>query len=183
MAHAVMPSEDDLSVQTGVSEEERVSQHQFSHLISTHSGVSISPPGGDQPPKWFHSRRVKKRIAPRTWSDKKDPREKWVTILPILGILLGFAASGALIWDGLQTVVTHGYCQILNEDWSHGLDSSIWLKEAEVGGFGSVFPSHLTVLTRTGTGSLKRPRPLMKTHSSKAACCILSQLCRMQTSS
>jgi hypothetical protein len=81
---------------------------------------------------------VKKGTAPRAWSDKKDPREKWVTILPILGILVGFAASGVLIWDGLQTVVTHGYCQILNEDWSGGFDSSIWQKEAEVGGFGSV---------------------------------------------
>jgi hypothetical protein len=141
MAHTVMLSEDHLSVRTGVSEEEAVSQHQFSHSISTPSGVPILRLGGDQlkgPPKWFHSRKVKKGTTPRTWPDKKDPREKWVTILPILGILLGFAASGALIWDGLQTVVTHGYCQILNEDWSHGLDSSVWLKEAEVGGFGSV---------------------------------------------
>jgi hypothetical protein len=174
MAHVVTPSEDHLSYRTGVSEE-RVSQHRFSHSISTPSGVSILRAGGDQPKvpaKWFHSRRVKKGTAPRAWSDKKDPREKWVTILPILGILLGFAASGALIWDGLQTVVTHGYCQILNEDWSGGFDGSIWLKEAEVGGFGSVISSTFdTVNAGTETESLKRPRPPMKTHSSRAACC------------
>jgi hypothetical protein len=175
MAHVVMPSEDHVSYRTGVSEEERASQHRFSHSISTPPGSSVLRPRVDRPKvpaKWFHSRRVKKGATPRVWSDKKDPREKWVMILPILGILLGFAASGALIWDGLQTVVTHGYCQILNEDWSAGFDSSVWLKEAEVGGFGSVIS--LTVdnaNARTETESLKRPRPPMKTHSSKAACC------------
>ena len=177
MAHAVMSSEDHLSYRTGVSEDERVSQHRFSHSISTPSGLSILRQGGDQPKvpaKWFHSRRVKKGTTPRTWSNKKDPGEKWVTILPILGILLGFAASGALIWDGLQTVVTHGYCQILDEDWSRGFDTTVWLKEAEVGGFGSVFsklPIERTNAAGKATGSLNKPLPPTKTHISKAACC------------
>ena len=68
--------------------------------------------------------------------DKKDPKEKWVTIIPLVGIFVGLALSGVLIWDGLRSVVNHNYCEILSEDFSNGLNSKIWTKEVEVGGFG-----------------------------------------------
>jgi hypothetical protein len=86
---------------------------------------------------YFHSRRIGKGEVPRPWLDKKDPREKWVTIIPLIGLFLGLAVSGFLIWEGLQTVQQHVYCPVLiQEDFSRGLDPKIWTKEVEVGGFG-----------------------------------------------
>lgn len=89
-----------------------------------------------QQQRYFHSRRVKKGEIERPWLDKKDPKEKWVTIIPLIGLAIGFAFAAFLIYDGLKTVITHEYCPVLLEDFSNGLDSNIWTKEAEVGGFG-----------------------------------------------
>ncbi|MCJ1408295.1 hypothetical protein MMC19_002369 [Ptychographa xylographoides] len=87
--------------------------------------------------RYFHSRRVKKGEVERPWMDKKDPREKWVTIIPLIGMFVGFALAGFLIYDGLQTVVNHVYCPVLDENWSEGFNSKVWTKEVEVGGFGN----------------------------------------------
>jgi hypothetical protein len=89
-----------------------------------------------QRPRYFHSRRIKKGEVQRPWLDKKDPREKWVTIIPILGILLGLAVSGFLIYEGLQTVQQHVYCSVFQDDFSSGFNSKVWTKEVEVGGYG-----------------------------------------------
>ena len=89
-----------------------------------------------QRPTYFHSRRIKKGSIQRPWLDKKDPKEKWVTIIPVIGILLGLAVSGFIIWEGLQTVPQHVYCSILDDNFSGGLSSEVWTKEVEVGGFG-----------------------------------------------
>ena len=89
-------------------------------------------------PKWFQSRKIKRGTFERPWKDIKDPREKWVTIIPIIGIIVGFTVAGLLIWDGLRQVVNHEYCLVLNEDWSTGFNEKIWTKEAEVGGFGYI---------------------------------------------
>jgi hypothetical protein len=86
--------------------------------------------------RWFRSRRVKKGEFDKGWSTKKDPKEKWVTIIPVLGILFGLAVSGVLVWDGLRSITNHVYCPVLNENWSGGWNDKIWTKEAEVGGFG-----------------------------------------------
>ncbi|MCJ1308483.1 hypothetical protein MMC25_002136 [Agyrium rufum] len=87
--------------------------------------------------RYFHSRRVRKGEVERPWLNRKDPREKWVTIIPIIGILVGFGLAGFLVYDGLKTVVNHVYCPVLDEDWSEGFNTKIWTKEAEVGGFGN----------------------------------------------
>ncbi len=101
----------------------------------TTSSAALHQQGLSQ--RYFHSRRVRKGEVEKPWTNQKDPREKWVTIIPLIGLFLGLAISGFLIWDGLRTVVNHTYCPVLNEDFSRGLDSKIWLKEAEVGGFGN----------------------------------------------
>lgn len=72
---------------------------------------------------------------------EKNPKEKWVTIFPLIGILVGLGISGFLVWDGLRSVVHHSYCPVMDEDFSGGLDSNIWTKEIEVGGFGYVMIS------------------------------------------
>lgn len=89
------------------------------------------------PQKYFHSRRVKKGEVERPWLDRKDPKEKWVTIIPIIGILVGLGLTGFLIYDGLSTVSHHKYCNVYDADFSEtGLDSDVWTKEVELGGFG-----------------------------------------------
>ncbi|KAL9583005.1 MAG: hypothetical protein Q9212_002969 [Teloschistes hypoglaucus] len=90
-----------------------------------------------QQQKYFHSRRVKKGEIERPWLDRKDPREKWVTIIPLIGLALGFAFAGFLIYDGMKTVVKHDYCSILDDDFSGGFNTDVWTKESEVGGFGN----------------------------------------------
>jgi hypothetical protein len=105
-----------------------------SHPAST-TGSSIAL---QQPPQYqyFRSRRIKKGEVEHPWLDKTDPREKWVTIIPVIGIIIGLAIAGLLVWDGLRSVVNHEYCLVLNDDFSTGLNSKIWTKEVELGGFG-----------------------------------------------
>ena len=88
--------------------------------------------------RFFHSRRVKKGEVEKPWLDKKDHKEKWVTIIPCIGIAIGLALTGFLIWDGLQSVTNHTYCSVFEDDFSGGFNSKIWTKEVEVGGYGYV---------------------------------------------
>lgn len=60
-----------------------------------------------------------------------------MTIIPILGLLVGLAVSGLLIWDGLRSVVNHKYCEVFSDDFSSWNDK-VWTKEVEVGGYGYV---------------------------------------------
>jgi len=99
---------------------------------ATGSSTGVQAPTG----RYFHSRRVRKGEVEKPWLDKKDPKEKWVTIIPIVGIVIGLALSGFLIYDGLSSVSHHNYCPVLNEDFSEGLNSKIWTKEVELGGYG-----------------------------------------------
>jgi hypothetical protein len=87
--------------------------------------------------RYFHSRRVRKGEVDKPWLSRVDPKEKWVTIFPIIGMLIGLGLSGFLIWDGLRTVVHHKYCPVMDEDFSGGLNTNIWTKEVEVGGYGN----------------------------------------------
>lgn len=86
--------------------------------------------------RYFHSRRVKAGEVEKPWLDKSDPKEKWVTILPVIGIVIGLAISGFLVWDGIRSVVKHNYELVLDEDFSGGFNTDIWTKEVQVGGFG-----------------------------------------------
>lgn len=95
-----------------------------------------SHPMDTGPNQFFHSRRVKKGEVEKPWLKKKDPKEKWVTIIPLIGLALGFCLAGFLVYDGLRTVVNHTYCPVLDEDFSGGLNGKVWTKEVEVGGFG-----------------------------------------------
>ena len=103
------------------------------------------------PQRYFHSRRIKKGSVERPWLDKKDPREKWVTIIPIIGIFIGLCISGFLIYNGLQTVQKHVYCSVYEDDFSRGWNSQVWTKEVEVGGFGYVLLYLLVTMSLTGT--------------------------------
>lgn len=110
----------------------------YSRPQSTFGGES-SGVAQSSAPTYFRSRRVRKGEVQRPWLAKKDPKEKWVTIIPILGLVVGLAIAGFLVWDGLRTVVINEYRLVLDENFSGGLDKSIWTQEVEVGGFGYVF--------------------------------------------
>lgn len=98
---------------------------------------STSLDSREGPSRYFHSRRVQKGEVEKPWKDKKDPKEKWVTIIPLIGLAIGIIVAGLIVYEGLTTVVHHNYCPVLSEDFSSGaLDPSIWTKEVEVGGFG-----------------------------------------------
>ena len=86
--------------------------------------------------RFFHSRRIQKGEIEKPWIGKSAPKEKWVSILPMIGILIGLGISGFLVYDGVSSVVHHKYCSIMDEDFSGGLDTNIWTKEVELGGFG-----------------------------------------------
>jgi hypothetical protein len=100
------------------------------------SSVGSSSGMGGGGPRYFHSRRVRKGEVDQPWRLKVDPKEKWVTIIPVIGLFIGLGIAGFLIYDGISSVVRHNYCSILSDDFSSGLNASIWTKEAEVGGFG-----------------------------------------------
>ncbi|PFH57822.1 hypothetical protein XA68_14529 [Ophiocordyceps unilateralis] len=87
--------------------------------------------------RYFHSRRVRKGEIEKPWLDGRDGKEKWVTILPIVGIVVGLAISGFLVWDGLRSVIRHKYCPVLDDSFDGGLDGKVWTKEVTVGGFGN----------------------------------------------
>lgn len=127
-------------------------ESQLSHR-SGNNGNPFSSPAGSRPAssfdtssalgnrydggqRYFHSRRVRKGEVEKPWTKTADPKEKWVTILPIIGIIIGLGISGFLVWDGIRSVVHHEYCPVLDEDWSNGLNPSVWQKEVQVNGFG-----------------------------------------------
>ncbi len=99
---------------------------------------------------YFRSRRIKKEENQKPWLEKKDPREKWVTIIPLIGLFVGLVIAGLLIWDGVKSVVHHEYCLVLSDDFSGGLNGEIWTKEAEVGGYGLVYFTHVCGLVADG---------------------------------
>ncbi|KAI0204079.1 concanavalin A-like lectin/glucanase domain-containing protein [Astrocystis sublimbata] len=115
--------------------------------LNPFTSPSISRPGssfdgssalGEVPrgQRYFHSRRVKKGEVEKPWLEKVDPKEKWVTILPVIGIFVGLAISGILVWDGIRSVVKHKYCVVLEDTFS-SFDTNVWTKEVQVGGFGN----------------------------------------------
>ncbi|PBP24414.1 glucan 1,3-beta-glucosidase [Diplocarpon rosae] len=99
---------------------------------------SSSAVRGALPSRYFHSRRVRKGEVEKPWMDKRDPKEKWVTIIPMIGLLVGLGIAGFLVYDGLSSVIHHKYCEVMSDDFSGGvLNPNIWTMEQEVGGFGN----------------------------------------------
>ena len=113
---------------------------------------SPSPSSSHVPPArptYFHSRRIKKGESERPWTRKNrragsstykpDPRDKWVNVIPLVGLLLGLVSAGLQIWDGVRRVERHGYCLVLDERFEgEVLDERVWMREVEVGGYGYV---------------------------------------------
>ena len=101
-----------------------------------HSSSAVQLPGGG-PQRYFRSRRINADEIQKPWLEKKDPRRKWHTIIPVLGISLGVVFVALLCWQGYSSVINYDYCLLYTDDFSSGvLDETVWTKEVEVGGFG-----------------------------------------------
>lgn len=89
--------------------------------------------------KYFQSRRIKDTSTiEKPWIGIKDPKRKWHTILPIIGVVLGLAMVAFEVYSGWTSVVNHAYCMIYEDDFSSGvLNEKIWTREVQVGGFGN----------------------------------------------
>lgn len=132
-------------------------ESQASHRSSGNNGNPFISPSASRPAssfdsasalgrfdggqRYFHSRRVRKGEVEKPWTKQADPKEKWVTILPIIGIIIGLGISGFLVWDGIRSVVHHKYCPVMEENFSNGLNERVWMKEVQVNGFGWVLLS------------------------------------------
>lgn len=101
---------------------------------------STAPSSKDYRPgraRYFHSRRVRKDEVIKPWvKEPRDPAEKWIEIIPLIGLFIGIGIAGVLIWDGLRNVIDHKYCDVWVEDWSQGFDPKVWQPEIQVGGYG-----------------------------------------------
>lgn len=86
--------------------------------------------------RYFRSRRIAKGTSARPWLDVKNPKEKLVTILPLISLGLGLCFAGFLVAQGYMSVKQGEFCPVLMEDWSSGFNKGMWTKEVEVGGFG-----------------------------------------------
>jgi hypothetical protein len=89
-------------------------------------------------PKYYHSRRLRKDENYSPPQFKREPGEKWLWIIPLMGLIAGFIVSGYMIYSAIGGPPLK-YCPVLDEDFSSGeLNPRIWTKEVEVGGFGFV---------------------------------------------
>lgn len=88
------------------------------------------------PRPYFRSRRIRKGTIDRPELRMKDPRDIWITLIPIFGIVLGLTVIGLLAWTGWVSVDNYRYCEVFVDDFANGFNSSIWTKSVETGGFG-----------------------------------------------
>lgn len=105
---------------------------------SVYGGISRarnSTTSGGQ--NYFRSRRIRKDDGHVPPVFKKDPKEKYLTIIPVTGLIVGLLITGAMIYLKIGTMKSHNYCPILDDDFSTGmLNPAVWTKEVEVGGYG-----------------------------------------------
>jgi hypothetical protein len=90
---------------------------------------------GPIPGQYFRSRRVRPQDVEMPWLDKPHPRQKWGTILPLVGLGLGLMVTAIMIWDGFRVIGRHKYCEIFYDDFT-SLNETVWTKEVELGGYG-----------------------------------------------
>ncbi|OZJ06117.1 hypothetical protein BZG36_01050 [Bifiguratus adelaidae] len=72
----------------------------------------------------------------KPWLASKHPGERWLTIIPLTGILLAIAVSGVICYLGIATIPKNTYCLVLEDNFST-LNTSIWSHEIQLGGFGN----------------------------------------------
>ncbi|OZJ01690.1 hypothetical protein BZG36_05526 [Bifiguratus adelaidae] len=72
----------------------------------------------------------------KPWLQKKRPGQRWLTIIPVTGIIIAFAVGGVICYLGIASMPNNKYCLVLDDDFST-LNTSIWSHEIQLGGFGN----------------------------------------------
>ncbi len=105
----------------------------------TRASIAVFEKAIPKPGVYFRSRRINEKFTDRSWlKQKKDPRQRWLSMFPLLGIILGLIIAGVYIFLGVRSVPQHKYCMIYEDDFTSGtLNPDVWTKEVEVGGFGN----------------------------------------------
>lgn len=120
-----------------------ISSNPFATPIATpiHSAFpsTVNLHQGYAPNTYFRSRRIQMGSVEKPWLEaQKDRMQKWQTLIPMIGLFLGFALGAYMVYDGWTSIPEHQYCTVYEDDFSSGvLNPDIWTKEAEVGGFGN----------------------------------------------
>ena len=87
-----------------------------------------------------YTRQFKSRLATggveKPWLLEKDSREKWVTILPLIGIAIGCGLAAYLGYSGWASVETHKFCLVYEDNFDN-FNNDVWQHEVQVGGFGT----------------------------------------------
>lgn len=91
--------------------------------------------------KLFKSRILREDEAPhKPWLESKsraraNKKAYWIFVI---AVMIGVAATGALIYTGIASVPTHKYCLLLDEQFEGTeINKNIWFHEQETGGFGN----------------------------------------------
>ncbi|KAL5449582.1 hypothetical protein PMIN06_006806 [Paraphaeosphaeria minitans] len=119
---------------------------------NTSTTKTYHPPGKA---RYFKSRFIKdKTKIDKPWLyEKRDHREKWQTIIPMCGFLIGLGIAGFLIWEGYHSVSLNLYCEVMSDDFSSGkLNESVWTIEIGVKGFGGSFEQTTNDLNNVWVG-------------------------------
>ncbi|KIV95308.1 hypothetical protein PV10_02978 [Exophiala mesophila] len=109
-------------------------------VISRHrSSIAVIDKVAPQAGVYFRSRRIREVERDMSWlKHRKDPKKKWLTIIPLIGIILGLGVAAINVYFGVRSVPVHKYCMVYEDDFSSGLlDPSVWTYEVQVGGFGN----------------------------------------------
>ena len=80
--------------------------------------------------------RFNKNGVEKPWLKEKDPREKWVTILPLIGVVIGCGLAAFLGYNGWSSVETHKFCLVYEDNFDK-FNNDVWQHEVQVGGFGT----------------------------------------------
>lgn len=129
----------DLNGQGQITRQSSIAEDPFGNRFARGRPSISNEKATPRPGVYFRSRRVGEKDIDHSWLKSiKDPRAKWLTIIPLIGIFLGLGVAGAFIYLGIKSVPVHKYCMVYEDTFSSGaLDSKIWTKEVEVGGYGN----------------------------------------------
>lgn len=92
----------------------------------------------------IHSRKrfVSRRIplgyeSEKPWLKQKARGEILSSYIIYVAFAIGLIITGILTWVGTTEVTSIDYCLVLDEDFSEGLDSNVWFRDVQIGGFGN----------------------------------------------
>jgi Glycosyl hydrolases family 16 len=97
--------------------------------------LTHEPPTSTRYTRPFKSR-LNKTGVEKPWVKEKDRREKWVTIIPLIGMAIGVGVASYLAYSGWASVETHTYCLVYEDNFSE-FNQQVWNHEVQTGGYGT----------------------------------------------